>query len=46
LPCVCEKKKKGARKMGKPRIIGMNKPFVKNAKADRKKLFKKGKARK
>lgn len=27
--------------MGKPKIIGMNKPFVPNAKADRKKPFKK-----
>ncbi len=32
--------------MGKPRMIGMNKPFVPNAKADWKNPFKKGKARK
>lgn len=32
--------------MGKPKMIGMNKPFVPNSKADRKKSFKKGKAKK
>jgi hypothetical protein len=29
--------------MGKPKMIGMNKPFVPNAKADRKRFKKKGK---
>jgi hypothetical protein len=33
------------RKMGKPKMIGMNKPYVPNNRADRKK-FKKGKKKK